>query len=366
MMQTCQTCGGGLDKAMCHEHKSHDPCNCSENGDSEGCRICPICGENFEESTCSESEDKSEDKSEEIYPKEDKEPEPKEPDEPKEPEEPEPKKFLTEEYINKFVLRLLNHVDDFGDGDNHNYRDLKRAEVKRLLTPTVYNKLTKYENASSSIISVPKKNTLSDDLYMKILHSEVGFTSLLTVILGQEQCWRGDDKDDQLDVYAYNWTLIDKKEQHHGWDFIFVENENFFNIFVEKKIKLTVSIGYDSHGKLGYTYVNFSRKNSIHSNTYTSYDCVVFEGIREDIKKDNLKFFMKSRGDNPKIVKQYTNELSDIIHDLGNAVEFIKEFLDKDVMDKNYYTFINAISDVIDEHVGHESYNQKSQLMVHF
>lgn len=246
--------------------------------------------------------------------------------------------LLTEEYLEKFVIRLLH----FKSGTTKS-EDIQG--IRDLVLPEIYDALTHYENPLYG--DIPEENVLPKNIAEGIFHGKVGITSFpMTVIVGKK---RGlyKTKEPILDVYTAHWKIIEKTRGSRGWDYILQKGDT-----KEMVNLLKVNISFNSQGEI-------NSRVECHSGSgfnIEECDCVVFEGINEKVTNEKLKFFLSSRGDTPKHIQRYSGELKGIFFFLRNAIEEVNTFLEN-ISKRNYYDYRNAVNDVITEVEGTDNWN---------
>ena len=257
-------------------------------------------------------------------------------------------RLVNRSYAKKFARRLVDFQGDFRRPD-------RSKEAEKLFGTPVFTQITKYEN-SPLLPWLPKKNHLPSEQDYLDLISGAKTEFEFTVVIGETRDYCATKPGDHyLQVYSGKWTLL-KKVPHgndFGWDYVLLFEGGYY--------RLVVNIRYNSRGELHHDKSAVIQRDSFMGER--EYDCLVipYKADYENYDwKKHLNFFMESRGGGPALVKKYKEEFTSLVFYLREALDFVSEFLEKDLKKKNYFTFVHAVSETLNFYEGLESYQADS------
>ena len=257
--------------------------------------------------------------------------------------------LLSDEFKGQFCSRLFfarAYTSSFL------YAEEREEQYKEVLTEPIYNILTKDENPPQGDEEVPEENTLSQSIVDQIWKQEKTCYSL-TIVVGLEENWRRTSRgySSFKVVRSKAWTVVNvEQDEYDGWTYTLSYGGGHGGV-------LKVNIKFNPCGVM-ISKVKYHCKIMYGSSSSTNYNCIVFEGIRHDIKRKSLVEFMTSRGKNPGLVKRYTAELRGLLEELDTKKEFFKRFLDR-IEESHLYEYRDALNDVLLLEKGMESFNSQ-------
>jgi len=238
-----------------------------------------------------------------------------------------------------FKERLVN--------TKNNLKDDQEDEIRSILGPHIYdtfNKFIKSENPDK-----PEINTFPKDLINDLKVSEVGTLFNLTVINGPEK---------KLSFYEDQYYSFDPTIYSGIWIVNSINMDEYYGFRYKLKlgnhdIYLHVDLFYNKFGVIccGLTYlldVNLSR----------CFDCCILNNLNNlNITKDSIMLYYDKTSTNSNVFKEYKVELNKVCETIENNTKVIIKYLEK--VDKNYYTWLDAVGDAISEKKAFLSFKEK-------